>query len=61
MIAAIGGWFDRYVSFALVGDYTDDGSVKIAELADEHLFWFLYTLTESQDLAELRRRMYSIF
>ena len=51
MIAAIGGWFDRYVSFALGGGYTDDGSEKIAELADEHLFWFLYPLTESQDLA----------
>lgn len=28
----------------------DEGSEKIAELADEHLFQFLYILTESQDL-----------
>ena len=29
----------------------DDGSEKIAGVADEHLFGFPYILTESQDLA----------
>ena len=31
--------------------FPDHGSEKIAEITDEHLFRFPYTLTESEDLA----------